>query len=486
MQSDCSIIKWIKRNWIMVFIVLQPILDIIAFWTQSEAGTVSGYIRLAFMIALCVYTALEKRSWKVYAVFAAVILLFSLHVLNCFRVGYISAETDFKYVAKVIYLPLMAICFCCLVEKEEDTRQIFRGFMIASLIEAAVIVISWITGTYMPTYTVEGLGISGWVIESNRCCHSDIISALAVFCACYSLDHNKSKAVFLIPALIFVFLITNGTSACYLTLMAVTAGFPIFLFARSMIFKEKPEKAQRALMAELAGLFLLSLIIYPVTPRYKMEEIENSSYNDNEQRFAEELSELGYDIYSMSLEEKMNDPVVHEKLCLYYTKFVYSTVESMRDKYDMDRIIRAFHGTISGKTLGDTRIMKRMNAQFIFEDSDRLTRFLGFDFSNLTNGYEDLENDWYAIFYYYGYLGVFVYISMVVFLLMKIVMALFKNCHEVLNTLNFAILLSFVILLGLAFFSGAVFRRPNASIYLALIISLIWYRTGAVQKNNMN
>jgi hypothetical protein len=32
--------------------------------------------------------------------------------------------------------------------------------------------------------------------------------------------------------------------------------------------------------------------------------------------------------------------------------------------------------------------------------------------------------------------------------------------------------------LGLAQFSGALVRRPNVSIYFALILALIWYQTG--------
>ena len=43
---------------------------------------------------------------------------------------------------------------------------------------------------------------------------------------------------------------------------------------------------------------------------------------------------------------------------------------------------------------------------------------------------------------------------------------------------NFALALSLALLVGLAQFSGAVLRRPNVSVYLAVVLGLIWYQTG--------
>ena len=128
-----------------------------------------------------------------------------------------------------------------------------------------------------------------------------------------------------------VAMITNATSTCYLTLLAVLAGFPVFCLFRSILLKKKIDKLTRILMAEFALLFAFSIAIYPYTPRHKMEELKHAFYSDNEQQFVQEMSDLGYDIYAMSLEEKMSDPVVHEKLTVYYNRFICNTVMSMRE-----------------------------------------------------------------------------------------------------------------------------------------------------------
>lgn len=468
--------SFLRKNWITIFIAMQPVLDVLAYWTQSESGTVSGYIRLVLMAVISVYVLFRYKSKGFITAIIATAAVFLAHVLNCIRVGYISPVEDISYIAKVVYLPVMAACLCCAAVHDDFSDGILKGLLISTAFEAAVIIISGVTGTYMPTYIVENLGTSGWVIDSNRCCHSDILSTLAVFAAYYAYSSKTAAVRFIIPAAVFAALITNGTTACYITLLAITAGFPIFVLLQSMIRKEKISREHRCFIVLLGALFLTAILIYPYTPRYKMEELERNSYSDNEQKFVEEMNALGYDIYNMTLEEKMSDPVVHEKLTDYYNKFIYSSLENLMI-FGTDRVIEALNGTINAETLGDTRLFKRLNASFIFEDSDRLTRFAGFDFSRFASPKDDLENDYHAIYYYYGYIGIAALILAVLYIIFRIVRLMLSDFKASLTVMNFTLLMCFLLQLGLAHFSGAMLRRPNASIYLAVVIALIYRQT---------
>lgn len=49
---------------------------------------------------------------------------------------------------------------------------------------------------------------------------------------------------------------------------------------------------------------------------------------------------------------------------------------------------------------------------------------------------------------------------------------------------NFILAVTYVLQLGLAQFSGAILRRPNASIYMSLIIALIFYQCGKIEKQS--
>ena len=467
----------IEKNWILIFVLLQPLLDVLAFWTQSDSGTAAGYIRLLMMAVVYLWAFFKKRSPAFLFFSGILVLVFGLHILNGFRVGYTGMMADFQYIARVASMPVLAISFAALADDEQKQQQIINGFFLSAFVTGIVIVLSALTHTYMPTYVMENLGISGWVTESNRCCHSDILAGLAVFTAYGAFCTPIIWIKFLLPLLIFAAMITNATTSCYLTLLAVTAGFPIFMVLRSFLIKKKNDRFTNFLIIEFAVLFAACLIIYPYTPRCKMEELKNAAYNNVEQKFVEEMADLGYDIYNMTLEEKMSDPVVHEKLSTYYRGFISHTVESLKDRFGVDRVIRAMNGTISAEVLDDARIMKRLNASFVFEDSDSLTHLFGYEFGNVRHAYEDLENDWDAIFYYYGYLGIASYILVTAYLFLRIIRILILHFRESLTPLNFTLLFCFVLQIGLAGFSGALLRRPNASVYLSLVIAQIWYRT---------
>jgi hypothetical protein len=359
-----------------------------------------------------------------------------------------------------------------------------KGIWVCAGLVTAVVFISAVTGSYTHTYILEKIGISGWVIDSNRSCHSDILSTLAVFSALLAFKTKKPWLRYTLPPLLLVMMITNATTACYLTLLAVTAGFPVFVIFRAFLLKERLNRGERILLGELAVLFALSIVIYPYTPRAEMEALERQGKSDKEARFVQEMAELGYDIYSLSLEEKLSDPVVHEHLTEYYNGFIASTVNNLRVRYDVDRTIIALNGTVNGEILGDTRNMKRLNAQFIFEDSDLLTHFTGFEIAALGNTEDDLENDWYAIYYYYGYIGIALYAAAALFVFGKVICLLIKDFKGSMTILNFTLLMGFVLQLGLCHFSGAMLRRPNASIYMAAVVALIWFQTGRGAKED--
>ena len=248
-----------KENWIFLFLAVQPPLDVLAFFTQNEAGTVAGLIRLAMMIALVFYVLLKKRSLGFFAAMGITALVFLLHVANGFRIGYISFAQDVNYIAKVVSLPVTAICFCCCIDSRQRRGQTVSAFWVCAALVTTVVLLSAVTNSYTHTYIIEKIGISGWVIDSNRSCHSDILSSLAVFTALLAFKTEKPWLRYMLPPLLFIMLITNATTACYLTLLAVTAGFPVFVIFRSFLVKEKLSRSDRILLGEMAVFFALSV-----------------------------------------------------------------------------------------------------------------------------------------------------------------------------------------------------------------------------------
>ena len=138
-----------------------------------------------------------------------------------------------------------------------------------------------------------------------------------------------------------------------------------------------------------------------------------------------------------------------------------------------------FHMSTDTARLIDTRQIKLCYSGLIWEDCDLQTKLVGFEVSQLGfDGTHDLENDWPALYYYYGYLGVGLYAAFVLLVVLRMLRKLLTDFRGSFTAENFALALSLALLVGLAQFSGAVLRRPNVSVYLAVVLGLIWYQTG--------
>ena len=71
----------------------------------------------------------------------------------------------------------------------------------------------------------------------------------------------------------------------------------------------------------------------------------------------------------------------------------------------------------------DTRVIERSYARLIWQvETDGLTKLVGFEAAQVgTDGKYDMENDWPALFFYYGYVGFALYAGFVLFFLLRIV-----------------------------------------------------------------
>lgn len=474
MPQRKNIINSIKENWLFLLIAAQPVLDVLAYWTNNTQSSWAGYIRLVIMavLPLCMLFKLEKK--KHFLISMLIVGGFCvLHFLNCMRLGYIDMFRDVSYMARVAQMPVLAICFVYAVRDERMKRQAVSGLVVASALVLLALVLAVLTGTANVTYG-QGLGVSGWVIDNNRCANSIILVSLSCF-AMYYAAKSKIKAVnVLVPVIVCAVFISNGTKACYFGLFAVMLGFAAFLVLNSLVNKAKLNKL---LLAVLIASSLTAVVIYPYTPRARVEAWQASATALKDQdELVRLLNEKGYDPAAMTTEEKLADPVVREIFETYYNKLMWHVIPEMFDRFGMERVLREYDMTTSAATLIDVRLMKRTYAKMIWEDSDFLTHLVGYEVSEITDPAYDPENDWPALFCYYGYLGFGLYVAFILLFMWKLVKKAFSDFKGSLNLLNFTLLLCLALQLGLAEFSGALLRRPNVSVYCSVVLALIYYR----------
>ncbi len=475
MAKDNNGFYRIKQNWLFILIAAQPLLDVLAYWTNNTQSSWAGYVRLAIMITLpiCMLFTLEKK--KHFLISMLIIGVFcALHVFNCLRVGYIDSFRDISYMARVAQMPVLAICFVYAVKDERMKAQAVKAMGVAAALVVLALAAAIVTGTENVTYGV-GLGVSGWVIDNNRCANSIILVTLSCFAMYYAVKSENKFFNIIIPVIICAVFISNGTKACYFGIFGLFIGFVAFLLFNHGINKVKLDKL---ILAVLIVLSVFSAVVYPYTPRAKVEALQASaSALKDEDALVRELREKGYDINSMTTEEKLADPVVREAFETYYTKLMWHVIPEMFDRFGIERIMLKYEMTTSAAELIDVRLMKRNYASMIWEETDALTKLFGYEVSEIKDPAYDPENDWPALFFYYGYVGFGLYIAFILLFVWKLIKRVVKDFKGSLNLLNFTLLICFALQMGLAELSGALLRRPNVSIYLSVLLALIYYRT---------
>ena len=467
--------RFFKQNWISFLIAVQPLLDILAYFRADAVATEAGYIRLAIMLALPVSLLFVLKNRKHFIISMLCIGAYcALHVLNCLRLGYINAFFDISYLSKVVQMPVLAICFIYYIRDAQTRRQAVSGILIAALITALALAAACITGTENVTYG-EGLGVSGWVIDSNRCANSIILVTLSVFAVYPAVYSDKKLVNILIPVIVAVIFITNGTKACYFSIFAIFGGYSGFVLLNSAL---NGKKVKLAFLITAVSLMAVSVIIYPYTPRYKVTAMQQSAAAKNQGELERKIAALGYDPRTITREEKLNIPEVRAVIEDFYYRAIIGVIPDMIERFGMDRILDCYDVSIDAAKIIDTRTMKLSYASLVRSECDMLTRFLGFEVTQMgTDGLRDVENDYPALYFYYGYLGLALYCAFLAYFIFRVCGNLLADFKGSFTVYNFTLILALGLQLALAQFSGALMRRPNVSVYLSVILALIYYQT---------
>ena len=468
---------FVRNHWLMALIVMQPLLDIIAFWTKNPDGTLAGYVRLLIMVCLPLYLLFtlrgsERKSFIFWML--GIGLVCALHIANTIRTGPVSLGFDISYTAKVAQMPILAVCFMYSIKNDQTRNQAYWGLFFAAGITAAALGLSVLTGTANCTYG-EGLGVSGWVIDDNRCANSIILVTLAAFSIFCAVKSDKPFVDIAVPVIAAVVLIANGTMTCYMSIFVIFIGFAVFLLLEKKI---RGCNLNRLAVIALVAVAIASAAAYPLTPKYKIKQTQSDFAELTQDDFDAGIGALGYDLDSMSNEEKLSNPEIHTALEDYYWKCLWIITPNMFERFDIDEIMLKYDLTTDAATLIDTRTIKNAYASLMWDHSDMLTKLFGIDVSDIwLTGGMDLENDWPAIRYYYGYVGFAAYAAFILYFVYLIIRRLCRDFKGSFTADNFILLVTFALLIGLAQYSGAVLRRPNVSIYLALVLGLIHYQT---------
>ena len=477
--------EFLKKYWLIALLLIQPVLDIVAYFQyDNPIGTMAGYIRLVFLILIPLVVLITTKKKKSFIGLMAVIGIYCLlHVANGVMQGGGSIFQDISYLLKVIQMPVLAISMCYLFDNEKYKKQILFAFTANFLLITVSMIIAGLTGTGLYTYDIYKIGYLGWFANANA--QSIIIITLVPFIIYAALKTGKILVSLIAMVCTGTMLILNGTKAGYLALFGILVSITAF-FILKWIITRKPIVSKSFTMSMIVLPLILAFLaaaVYPLSPRYQMDsystgkrEEENVSLQDKKQHLMDDKDKDTEE--QLTLDEILADPEKKADLIECYQD---ELDEMLVEQFGVERVLEAYGWWPDSYILADVRLKKRINAQLTWEDCDTFTHLVGVDFTKMSNN--DLENDYSALYYYYGYLGFGLYILFLLYFFVMIIRAMFKDFKEAFSGFNYMLAVVFCLQLGLAQFSGAILRRPNASIYMSIVLALIFYQCNKILKS---
>lgn len=456
-----TILNKLKSNWLLLIIIIQPILDIISYFQSNYMGTSYTWVVRIFILLLtfliCFVHSKNKKKLILfllpYAVFA------TLHIANLYRINKLNIISDVKYFILTFQMPILSILLIDYMKsRSEKLSQIKKALFYNFIIISISIALAYISKNYMTTYS--DLGIIGWFSSANTA--SMILCALTPW-ALYVFSNFKNMWLYTFGYLIiFIILYTNATRSCYLTLIAS------LLFISCAIIFSKDDNQKLPKIAISIFFICLTIFSYKYSSTFSRMLDTRTTNNNYKQEIVNVISKSdieNIDFNNINLNDK--ELIVN----ILKTSFLY---ENLINIHGEDKVVEAMKPYLSASALSDTRLCKRINAKIEFNDSDFATKILGIGYSRIDSNSLDLENDITAIYYYYGYLGLIAYMSLIVYIIFKAIITFFKN-PKLIADKEF-LLLCFLILLLLfgGEYSGAFLRKSNANIYLSLYLVLLY------------
>lgn len=478
-RPKCMLLQERLPHLMMALIIVQPILDVLSFWLNAaEMGnTLTLVLRCLLLLAVLLagLVLAQRRRW--YFILAAVLVVFgALHAAAIIQVdsmtlpseqeatGWKMLLSDFVNYIRVAQIPVFTLCFITFFKRtgEEGLRAVKKGFLIALLMIAVVEAISVLTGTDPHTYAEKNIGVLGWFFGTNA--QSAILCILIPVSIMTVIQKSGKRLIpqILICVLGFGILYLFGTRLAYAAIFATAVGLAFTLLVAD---REKWRSAVLLLVcaAICVGGFFQS-------PMYA----NRSAMTVNAERKQEHIDALvegsGAWAAAYGLEGE-----AYEQMRLVGAYHAY--LSGLVEKYGMARVTELYDYTTDGAILADNRIEKQSYCILMLEDSPLLSHLFGLELGDMVyrDVNYDLENDFHGVYRLYGIVGLLLLGGFLLYFIGLIGYALIKNVKKYYTSEAGAWGVALVMALLHAYTTAGILRRPNASIYLSVVLAVIFY-----------
>lgn len=396
----------------LIFLYLQPILDVTAGFLLhfNYSVTISSIIRFMFMFFCIIYLIFFVKDKKINSYLLILFIYFM-----CFGITMFITK-DFNAllyeIKNLISTYYFVILLLTLIKVYKDKKLKAKNLFIIYVIYLMFVFIPNIFNVGFQSYWHSKEGSVGWFLSANV-----VGSILSILLPVLLIYIKKITIPIIILLLINLYVILSiGTKVPVLSFILI---FIInFIYYVVTLFKKKDYKRVKIIIAPIIVLFIAALFVLPKTSFYKNLVIHITYLEEKDDGRIPITEFIDHFIFSQRLTFEEKTRKAYNKSSLCEKIFGIGYIENYNTKKQRDKTV---------------------------------------------------EIDYFDVFYRHGIIGFIIFFTPLIYVL--------KNVFKELKGINFIklnMLLSVVLILLLAFFQGHILVTPANSVYVALILALIY------------
>lgn len=447
--------KKIKEDYpmyLMIFIIFQPILDLLTSFSINVSNTsmTPGIVIRMLVLIVGMYYMYSNRGKYLDKSILIYVIVYGIFIIINILINYIWKDSfylikEVTAIAKTsFFLLIFLISIISFREvQEKKMKKIFPvNISIAMFIVNISILLATFTGTGIRSYgALYKIGHSGWFYAANDI---GVILALSLPILIWitSATENRNWLIFnwTNVLLTMLSLFTIGTKVGYLAVI-ITLIIAIISYIYEIITK-KNRKRLTKINSIITVLFLMiTLLTTPYLPAYTNSSgqvatlIEQGSSSKN----------------NGSIDDKDEKDISNEE-------DIFGESSTSRSEIVNGVVYSGRSGFLS------------LHQKF-FNKAPLPQKLFGMGYAgNYIEHPKVVERDFHDIFYQFGIIGFILFLAPFVYYGIRELAYMIRNKRNILGLKNMMLYTSIILGLGISFTAGHTLTSPSVSIYLALVL----------------
>lgn len=453
---------------ILVFIFLQPILDILSrLAIKGYIPNISIIIKPLFVFGMMIYFLLkfnhQKKKWFIYMGMFGILTIGHLYILYRLFTDNSVILHEFRFMINIFYMIAMFIILFTLYDYIDDKESYFKKIkntiFYTFLLYFSLYLIAIVTGTSGLTYEYSDkfkLGYKGWYDSGQILGHAfSMLFPIILYGILKPKNHKIIRIIFMIFALIVVSLL--GTKVpYYITGIVLVLYLFIVLFIK--FFNKEFE-------GNIFNILLVSISVFMLFFTYKYTPV---AYNTDINNKNSMIELKNYDLKSISGKKQKED------LKKILKKHSSNDVNYLKKYYMWGEQASSYLESLfqTGKIHpSNTRSKQFFYSYKKFMLADFQYKIFGIGYLN-QDSLMAIESDFFMALFDFGILGIILFLCIPIYEFIKGIKFLLKNIKTI-DLETYMLFMGVGIFFCVSIYAGYTYIYTNFSIFLVLLIVML-------------